>query len=163
MAKKICLYGVLTALCLVLGWLESLVSLSFIAPGVKLGLANAAALLLVAKGDVRGAFAVNITRILLSALLFGNPLSLLFSLSGGLASLVVMALLTRVRAVGIVGFSIAGGAVHNLFQLLAALFVVGRGVLYYLPVLLVCGAVSGALIGTLSALIFKKIKTNGFF
>ena len=161
MAKKVSVYGLLTALCLVFGYIESLVSLSFIAPGVKLGLANGVALLLLARQDFKGAFAVNLTRILLSALLFGTPMQLIFSLSGGISSLIVMALLCRGKRFGIVGFSIAGGVTHNLFQLLAAIPLVGSGVLYYLPVLLLCGGVCGFLIGFLAAIIFKKTETNG--
>ena len=38
MAKKITLYAMLAAICLVCGYIESLLSLSFIAPGIKLGL-----------------------------------------------------------------------------------------------------------------------------
>lgn len=163
MAKRICTLGLLAALCMVLGYLERLVSLSFIAPGVRLGLANSAALLLIAKGDAKGAFGVNITRILLSALLFGNPVSLCFSLAGGVASWGVMSALSHCKSVSVMGMSIAGGAVHNLFQMLVALAVVGYAVLSYTPLLLLAGAVSGALIGTLGTIIFKKMQTNGKF
>ena len=90
MAKKISIYGILATLCLILGYVEHLVSLDFIAPGIKIGLANSVALLLLARGDIKGAFAVNITRILLSALLFAAPSTLIFSFSGGITSLIVM-------------------------------------------------------------------------
>ena len=162
-AKRVCLYGILCGLCLVLGYLESLVSLSFIAPGIKLGLSNSVALLLILNKDIKGAFAVNLTRIVLSGLLFGAPFALIFSLCGGIASTTLMALLTKWRAAGPIGFSVAGGATHNLFQLIAAIFVVGRGAVYYLPVLLVSGAVSGALIGVLSVIVLKKLQTNRYF
>ena len=56
MTKKIALYGILASLALIFGYIESLFSLSFIAPGVKLGLANSVALLLPQgfKGRARG-------------------------------------------------------------------------------------------------------------
>lgn len=160
MAKKVSLYGLLACLCLIFGYLESLVSLSFIAPGMKLGLSNGIALLLLAKRDYKGALAVNTVRILLSTLLFGTPMQLLFSLAGGWGSLLVMVLVCRVKRLGLVGISVAGGVCHNLFQLAVALPLIGAGVLYYLPVLLLGGGVSGALIGFLAAIIFKKMKTN---
>lgn len=163
MAKRICTLGMLAALSMVLGYLEGLVSLSFIAPGVRLGLANAVALLLIALGDLKGALGVNITRILLSALLFGNPVSCAFSLAGGLTSWAVMALLSKSKNISVIGISIAGGTVHNIFQLLVAVIVVGGAVLNYMPLLLLAGAVSGSLIGFLGTIIFKKIKTNGKF
>lgn len=161
MSKRISLYGLLTALCLVFGFLESMLSLSFLAPGIKLGLANSIALLLAAKWDAKGAFAVNLTRILLSALLFSSPSSLFFSLPAGLLSVLVMTLLARSGRFGTVGFSIAGAVVHNLTQLTAACLLFGVAVLVYLPLLLLSAAVSGTAIGWLGELILKKIKTNG--
>ena len=158
-AKKIALYGILSALCLVLGYLESLLPLDMIAPGIKLGLANAVALLLIALGDIKGAVLVNITRILLSALLFGSPFSLIFSLSGGIASLLVMSLLSGRKQFGTVGFSVCGAVAHNIFQLLAASVIIGQGVWYYLPVLLIAGSIGGILTGLLAGAVFKKTTT----
>lgn len=160
MAKKVALYGILTGLALIFGYIESFVSLSFIAPGIKLGLANSVALLLLCFKDFKGALAVNITRILLSAMLFSSPFSLVFSLTAGVLSVVIMRILSGVKGVSVIGFSIAGAAVHNLVQLTVAALLFGRAVWYYLPFLLASAMISGGLIGTLSLIIFKKIKTN---
>ena len=160
MAKKIALYGILTSLALIFGYIESLFSLSFIAPGVKLGLANSVALILLCFKDFKGAVLVNITRILLSALLFSSPFSLVFSLTAGILSVVIMRLLSGIKGVSVIGFSISGAAVHNLVQLTVASLLFGRAVWYYLPFLLVSALLSGGIIGNLSSIIFKKIKTN---
>lgn len=158
MAKKVALYGILTGLALIFGYIESLFSLSFIAPGIKLGLANSVALLLLCFKDFKGALLVNITRILLSALLFSTPFSLVFSLTAGIISVVIMKLLSGIKSVSVVGFSIAGAAVHNLVQLTVASIIFGRAVWYYLPFLLVSALISGGIIGALSLIIFKRIK-----
>ena len=158
MAKKVALYGILTGLALIFGYIESLFSLSFIAPGIKLGLANSVALLLLCFKDFKGALLVNITRILLSALLFSAPFSLVFSLTAGIISVVIMKLLSGIKSVSVVGFSIAGAAVHNLVQLTVASIIFGRAVWYYLPFLLVSALISGGIIGALSLIIFKRIK-----
>lgn len=163
MAKKICVYGISAAVCLVLSYVESLFSLSFMAPGVKLGLSNAVALLFIAKGDIKGAFCVNIVRILISNLLFGSPFALVFSLSAGLGSVAVMSAVSRCKKISITGFSIIGGTVHNVLQTAVAAAVMGGGVWYYLPVLMLCGAASGLAVGLISSVIFKKIKTNNKF
>ena len=55
MAKKITLYALFAALAMIFGYIESLYSLSFIAPGIKLGLANSIVLLLLCGGDFKGA------------------------------------------------------------------------------------------------------------
>lgn len=158
MAKKVALYGILTGLALIFGYIESLFSLSFIAPGIKLGLANSVALLLLCFKDFKGALLVNITRILLSALLFSTPFSLVFSLTAGIISVVIMKLLSGIKSVSVVGFSIACAVVHNLVQLTVASIIFGRAVWYYLPFLLVSALISGGIIGALSLIIFKRIK-----
>lgn len=158
MAKKVSIYGILVALCIVLGWVENLISLSFIAPGIKTGLANSVCLLLVLKKDIKGAFLVNIARILLSSLLFSGPFSLLFSLSAGMVSLLVVALLSRTESFGVISFSIAGAVAHNITQTLVAFSIFGKAVLWYFPLLLLSAAVSGGFVGFLCKIISKKIK-----
>ena len=158
MAKKIALYGILTSLALIFGYIESLFSLSFIAPGIKLGLANSVALLLLCFKDFKGTLLVNISRILLSALLFSSPFSLFFSLTAGILSVVIMGLLSGIKGVSPIGFSIAGAAVHNLVQLTVASLIFGRAVWYYLPFLLASALIGGGIIGAVSLIIFKRIK-----
>lgn len=158
MAKKICLYGILSAVCIVFGYIEHFISFDFIAPGIKIGLANSVALLLIAKGDIKGAFAVNTVRILLSALLFSSPSVLIYSLSGGIVSLTVMALLSRFSVFSIIGLSIAGAVAHNITQLICAALLLGKGVWYYSPFLLLAAVLSGIFIGILAKIILKKLK-----
>ena len=162
--KRLTLYALLTAACLIIGYLESFLSISLtaIAPGVKLGLSNAVALALICCGDKRGAWAVNITRICLSALLFGSPVSFLLSLSGGVASTAISCLLSRLKNVSVIGISIAGGVLHNVFQVIAATALVGFGVAYYLPILLLLGAVCGAFCGILAHMVLKHNKILKF-
>lgn len=162
-AARLTRYALFCAICLVVGYIESLLPLSFIAPGVKIGFSNAVALTLLLSGDTKGAFIVNIVRIILSALLFGSPFSALFALSGGVVSLLAALVFKRIRAMSEIGVSMVAASVHNLVQLVVASFVTGKGVIYYLPVLLLSGAATGALVGYLSRLLLKKIKTNGIF
>lgn len=163
--RRVTLYAMFVAVCLIIGYLESLLSISLIAvaPGVKLGLSNAIALTLICRGDIKGAWAVNITRICLSALLFGSPVSFLFSLAGGAASTAVACVLSKLKSVSAIGISIAGGTVHNIFQCVAATAFVGVGVVYYLPALLIFGALCGAFCGVLVKLVLNKVKINGIF
>ncbi len=158
--KRLTLYALVTAACLIIGYLEGVLSIGLIAiaPGVKLGLSNAVALSIIFCGDKKGAWAVNITRICLSALLFGSPISFLLSMCGGVASTAVACVLSRLKNVSIIGVSIAGGTLHNVFQLVAATLITGAGVFYYLPVLLAIGAVCGAFCGVLAQLILTHGK-----
>lgn len=90
-----------------------------------------------------------ISRILLSAFLFGQALSLLYSLAGGLLSLCVMAVVMRVlrkKALFLTGAM--GGLTHNLGQLAMALAITRTGgVLAYLPFLILSGILTGLFTG----------------
>ncbi len=159
MAKKVAFYGVTAAVCLVFSYVETLLPLSFIAPGIKIGLANGIALLLILKKDIKGAFLVNIIRIILLNLLFVSPFALVFSLTAGLLSTLVMWFAEKIGKLGVVGFSILGALTHNLVQTAVALIFFGTGVLFYLPVLIFSAIISGGVIGFLAKILDKKIKT----
>lgn len=160
MGKRVALYGSLTALALIFGYIESLVPLTFIpVAGVKIGLANAVILLALLTLQVREALLIAVARILLSGFLFGNPSALLYALFGGLLSFTAMALLSRFTAVGCVGISVVGGIMHNIGQVIAAFFVTGTVQIFgYLSVLIPVGAAAGAFIGTLVRLLVGRVK-----
>ena len=159
MAKKVAFYGVTAAVCLVFSYVEALLPLSFIAPGIKIGLGNGVALLLILKKDIKGAFLVNIIRIILLNLLFVSPFALVFSLTAGLLSTCVMWLASKIGKFGVIGFSVLGALTHNIVQVAVALIFFGTGVLFYLPVLIFSAIISGAIIGFLAKILDNKIKT----
>lgn len=156
MAKKISLYGILAAICITFSYIEMLIPFDFIAPGIKLGLSNGVALLLIAKNDIKGAYAVNIVRILLSSLLFSTPFTLVYSFSAGIVSLVVMSVSRRIKSISVVGFSVMGAVFHNLTQLFVAFILIGKGVLYYTPALLLSAIVCGFLTGYTAKIILNN-------
>ncbi len=158
--KRLCVYAMFTAACLVASYIESLLPLAFIAPGIKLGLSNSVALCLAFSGDKKGAFAVNTARILLSALLFGSAVSFVFAIAAGTASLLAVCFVSRFKSVSAAGGSVLGGVTHNIVQCAVAAAISGTGVFYYLPVLIAAGAVSGGAVGAVCLLVLKKIKTN---
>lgn len=157
MAKKITLYSLLTVFALILSYLEGL-SLSFIpVPGFKLGLANGISMILLSKRKYGGAIAVNITRILLSSLLFGNFYSLLFSLAGGILSSLIVLLFLKMPCFSFAGASTAAGAAHNLAQITVAILLLQTtGLIYLLPILLLSGAVTGFILGIFVNVFSKK-------
>ena len=159
MAKKTALGGVLTACALIFSYVEFLMPVNIGAPGIKLGIANVVVIVALYSLGVKYAFAINITRIVIAGLLFTGIFGMLFGLAGGVISLTVMALLKRTNFFGITGVSAAGGAAHNIGQLaVAALFIANFAVMYYLPVLLISGAVTGFLIGLLSDVLMQRFK-----
>ena len=158
MAKKTATYGLLLALGMILSYVEILLPLDFIAYGVKLGLANLISVFLLYRKDFKTAMLINFLRILLVALLFGNVMSLVYSLCGGLLSLLIMALLKATKIFSPVGVSVAGGVAHNVGQVLIASIILGSSaVFYYTPVLLISGVVCGFLIGLVSIFLLARV------
>ena len=160
MKNKVAVFGVFTSLALILSYVELLIPINFGIPGMKLGLANHLVVILLYKGCPRDALLLSVIRILLSGLIFGNMFSIFYSLGGGLLSLAVMVFLKKTGQFTVAGISIGGGASHNVGQLLVAMFVVQTyQVGYYLPVLLIAGVITGAVIGILSAEVLKRTQS----
>lgn len=107
--ERAALYGLLTALAMVLGFVESLIPIPFPVPGIRLGLANlvtVAGLYLVGiPGNGGGDGAPHRSH----GLSFGNPYSMAYGLSGSLLSLLVMAAAKKRQWFSPVGISILGG------------------------------------------------------
>lgn len=160
MKNKVAVFGVFTSLALILSYVELLIPINFGIPGMKLGLANLLVVILLYKCGPRDALLLSVIRILLSGLIFGNMFSIFYSLSGGLLSLAVMIFLKKTGQFTVAGVSLGGGASHNVGQLLIAMFVVQTyQVGYYLPVLLIAGVITGAVIGILSAEVLKRTQS----
>lgn len=119
-------------------------------PGVKPGLANIVTLLVLHRFSAKEASLVLTARILLSTLLFGQALSLFYSLAGGFLSLAAMVLIQKLLGKKLmIPTGIAGGLFHNLGQLTIALLLTKTlGVLTYLPILIIGGITAGLLTGT---------------
>ena len=164
MKNRVAYFGVFTALALIFSYVESLIPIQLGIPGVKLGLANLIIVIALYKMRLSEVFLLSIVRILLSGFLFGNYFSILYSLAGGLLSLVVMALLKKTGDFSVMGISMAGGVSHNVGQLVVAMMVVETfSVGYYLPVLLVAGLVTGFLIGVAAGEMLKRLVNIQFY
>ena len=118
-------------------------------PGIKLGLSNIITLVVLWKYSAKDAFFVLLVRILLATMFFGQAMSLLYSLSGGILCLFAM-LLVKLLLHGNYLFlaSMTGAVFHNLGQIgVAFLLTSVPAVLVYLPFLLLSGLVTGLFIG----------------
>lgn len=157
--RKIAWMGMLVAAAFVLGYIESLLPISFGIPGIKLGLSNIVVMLCLYQCSLKQTFTIAILRIVLTGLTFGNLSMMLYSLAGGMLSFGVMLILKKSDKFSVYGVSIAGGVCHNLGQILVAVVVLQQKalLLYYLPFLLVAGCVSGGCIGFVAARLIKRL------
>ena len=158
-SKKVAFLGLCTALALVLAYVELLIQpLVPGIPGIKMGLPNIIIIFLLYRRGSTSAIGVSLLRILLVSILFGNVMAFLYSLMGGILSLAVMILLRKLNFMSEVGVSVAGGVMHNVGQILAAMILLETSELgYYLVVLTVTGTIAGILIGLCGSLLIRKI------
>ena len=158
MKRNVAYLGMYLALALICSYVESLIPFYFGIPGVKLGLTNIVVVLLLYTLGAKEAFLVSVVRIILAGFLFGNPFSILYSFSGGALSFLAMYVLKRTEKLKVVTVSVAGGVMHNTGQLIMAVLVVENyHILYYIPVLLTAGFITGFFIGILSQEIILRI------
>lgn len=151
MKKKTAYMGLLCAIAIIFGYVESLFPVFVGIPGIKLGLANLVTVFVLYFYTWKEALLVSAIRIIVIGFLFGNLFSILFSMAGGFLSILVMVGLKRIKGLSMIGVSLGGGVTHNIGQILVAALVVDNlKLFYYLPALLIAGMVTGFLIGIVS-------------
>lgn len=147
------------ALAMIFSYVEFLLPLPIAIPGVKLGLANLVIMIPLYLWGLIPALTISLMRIVLVGITFGSLATMLYSLAGAVLSMVAMNLARKQKAFSITGVSVIGGICHNIGQLLVAIWVVQTtGLFYYLPILMIAGALTGLLIGILSANILERLK-----
>jgi heptaprenyl diphosphate synthase len=158
MAKKTAYMGMLTALAFVFSYIESLLPINLGVPGIKLGLANLVIIVTLYTIGIKAACTLSLVRIVLTGFTFGNPVSMIYSLAGGILSLVIMILAKRSKTFSVTGVSVLGGVFHNFGQIMVAAVVVEMASLfYYLPVLILSGTIAGVAIGMLASILIQRL------
>ena len=143
---------------LILSYIESRIPAFVAIPGVKMGLANIAVIFTLYKLGIKEAAAVSFVRVVMVSILFGSPVSFIYSVSGAAVSLLCMVALKKLTPLSEIAISVVGGVMHNIAQIAAASVILGTSVVgYYLPYLLLSGSLSGVAIGALSAVLIKKV------
>jgi heptaprenyl diphosphate synthase len=155
--KRMTTLALLAAAAFVLSWLDSMIPVSGVLPGAKLGLANLSVLSgLYLLGPGPGAV-LCFLKVLLSTFLFGNAYSFFYALAGGLLSYLVM--LITYRHCSVVFVSVLGGIFHNIGQVIVAAIILETvGLLGYLPVLLLCGLGAGCAVGIVGGILISRCR-----
>lgn len=155
---KVSVLSMFTAFAIILSYIESFIPVAGI-PGVKLGLANLAIVLVIYYLGAKEALIVNVVRIVIVGFLFGNLFTILYSISGALFSMAAMVIMKKTDRFHMQSVSIAGGVAHNIGQIIIAAYMVETySVIYYVPVLIVSGVVTGIAIGVVSQIIYERTK-----
>ena len=158
--RKIARLGVLLSASLILGLIESFIP-PLVLPGMRIGLANIAILLVLYIYGPKEGFLVAMLKAVLVGLLRGSLFSMggYMALAGTFLSFVVMALLHfLIKKMSIVGISLAGSLTHVLGQIGVAYLFLGEAILGYLPWLLLIAFITGILIGLTSGVLLKRTR-----
>ena len=133
-------------------------------PWLRFGFSNIIVLIALYLLGFKPALLVAGLKSILGALIVGNLFTpaFLFSISGGIVSLSIMALLLSLFPLlfSPLGISIWGAAAHNLTQLLiASLLFIGRlEVLHLFPFFIILSVITGTITGIISLFALQKLK-----
>lgn len=155
--KKITVLALFSAMAIIFSYIEAILPPIWSAiPGIKVGLANIVTVALLYRFSIKEASIVAFIRIIIIALLFGNAVTLMYSIAGFVLSIAIMAILKKTGMFSTVGVSIAGGVFHNLGQIIVAMIVLQtKEIGYYMIILAITGTVAGILIGIAGNLMLK--------
>ncbi len=166
--RRLTTLSMLISAALVLHIVEGLIPIPVPVPGIKLGFANIITLITIMFFRFREVILLVVLRSLLASLFGGGISGFLFSVTGGLASAIVMWILYKKfsKYFSIIAISIIGAIFHNIGQLLVASIYISDFRIYgYLPVLMISSVITGFFIGVICKyaknLIIKNIDKLG--
>ena len=156
--KRTALCGLLTAMMLVLGFIESMIPVAAGVPGIKLGLSNGVLMFALYMLDAPTAFVLMIVKVVLSGLMFGGVSAMLYAMAGGVLSMITMILLKKLKF-HILVVSMFGAVMHNVGQVAMAMLIVQTPqLIHYMAVLMLVGLVMGAITGVAANTTLTHIK-----
>ena len=156
--RKITTLSLLTALALIIFFVEAQLPPLTPIPGIKMGLANIITLVALVMFTPKEAFCVLAMRIVLGGFLSGNISSLLYSAAGGVLCFIVMSMLIKFFSIHqIWAVSIFGAIAHNCAQIAVAVLITSTvEIIWYLPLLIVSAVVTGAFTGLCASFVIGR-------
>ena len=159
--QKLTRCALLTAAALVVFVIESQIPPLTSIPGIKPGLSNIFTLFAMQVLGPGWALALFLIRVTLGSVITGQMMALLYSMAGGLLAFGVMLALRKLPQDRMWVCSVFAAMAHNLGQIAAAVAVTGtKEIVYYLPVLLLSGIVTGAFTGLCAQLVICRLRKN---
>lgn len=137
-------------IAIALNFLEYLIPLGGMIPGIKIGISNIIILTVIYIYSVKEGIFTAVMKSVLLALLFGNGSSFVYSITGGVVSSLGMGMFKNMKSLSPIGVSLIGSFLHITAQIVTAFVMLGSHyVFYYYPYMLLAGTVTGALNGFL--------------
>lgn len=157
--KRLCRMALLTAAALGIYIAELQIPSLVPIPGIKLGLANIITIYAMFTLTAPDAAAILTSRILLGSIFAGQVTAFFYSAAGGLMCFLVMLIMRKiVTEKQIWVCSVIGAIAHNMGQIAVAIAITQTfSLIYYLPVLLLSGIVTGLFTGLTAQLLVNRL------
>ena len=156
--KRLATLGLLTALALILFFVELQIPNPFPVPGIKIGLANIVTIYVVYRYSAGEAVMLTAVRITLGSVFSGNVMALFYSACGSFLCLIGTIFLKRIIDKKHLWLtSVFGALLHNTGQMAAALLVTQTpSLIVYYPFLIISGCLAGAFTGLCAQIIILR-------
>lgn len=160
--KRVCTDAMLAGAAMMISYLEAILPLELAIPlpGVKLGFANLAVMIAFFAVGTLDAVSVSFVRVVLTGLLFGSGISILFSAMGAFCAFIGLLIYKYLlkRFISPIGTSVLCAVLHNIGQLIAAYLVLSESAVFtYAPIMLVASVACGTVNGLLLLLIMRAL------
>ena len=157
--RKMTRLAILLALGVILNYMEHvLLPTSFIAPGVKLGLANTVGLIVLYFFGVGEFLAIGLLRVVMTSLFTGFGFNFLIALSGWALSSLLVVLAYLPNKLSIFSLSMISAVAHGIGQVVMVSFLYESVyMLNYLPILSTTGIASGLIIALIAKEALRRI------
>lgn len=165
-AYRIVILSLYIAMALILSYVESLIPFPLPIPGAKIGLSNIITLVSLLTLGWPLTLLVVVARIFLSGFMFGGGSVIIYSLSGGLLSLLVMSLILHFTKnnFSIILTSIFGAIAHNFGQVVVAAVVTQTSsLMLYFLLLMPVAILTGVLIGITARELMRLLNKTTIF
>lgn len=162
--NRITTLAVLTAMSLIMFMVESLFPPLFI-PGAKMGISNIFSLLALVMLSPIDALICVLIRTTLGSMFIGNMSTLMYSLTAGVASILLSSFLIEFvyPKISIISISVVSAVLHNLVQNLVFCLVTDTPEMLVMMVwLALLGVIAGFIVGVVVYLIVKFVPTKTF-
>lgn len=162
--RKLTTLALFTTLALAIYSIEAALPTLVPIPGIKPGLANIITLIVLRNMSAKDALYVLLARILIATFLFGQAISLLYSLAGGILCLLIMLSVNKfLQGHCLYITSIFGALAHQCGQLVVALLLTtSLAPLTYIPFFVISGCVTGFFTGLCAHFTQKRFGKNLF-
>ena len=157
--KSIARYSLFLAVAIIANYVEHLIPLPFVFPGVKLGLANSIGLLVLYYFDRKSYAIFGLLRVLISAVLFvGFGSSFMISLGGTICATLVTILLVSFTKSSVYGISATAAVFHGVGQVIVVSMLYNTvQMMWYVFILSISGIVTGILMAGVTSMLIKKL------